>query len=274
MANDLGRSVTNAYFFRENPIIHKLATVEDTDAEVSCTYAGIARKLLYFMVMVFVGVAVELLLKTRLGGSVIEAEGVRMTSGEIIALVIMAISLIVSPILAMLIKVTIPVTGALFCLSTGYVMTWVGTTFGKEYSSSIILAIILTAIVVSVMAFLYFTGKIHVTKKLRTVLISLILTSVFGGLLSVILYLIPATRPMITSLKANMIINIGGSVIYIIIATLFLLVDFDTIRRTVDDGLPKKYEWWASFGLAFSVIWLFFKILELISKLRGSKSKS
>ena len=86
--------------------------------------------------------------------------------------------------------------------------------------------------------------------------------------------LIPGTRPFVTSLKANMIINIGGSVIYIIIATLFLLVDFDTIRRTVDDGLPKKYEWWASFGLAFSVIWLFFKILELISKLKGSKSKS
>ncbi len=274
MANNLGDRVTDAYFFRENPIIRKLAMVEETDADNSCTYAGICRKLIYFMVMVFIGVAVEMLLKTKLGGTVLEAEGLRMTSGEIIVLVIMALSLVISPILAMLIKVTIPVTGALFCLSTGYVVTWAGTNFGKEYSSSIILAIILTAIVVSVMALLYFTGKIHVTQRLRTVLLALILTSIFGGLLTFILFLIPGTRPFVTSLQGNMVINIGGSVIYIIIATLFLLVDFDTIRRSVDDELPKKYEWWAAFGLAFSVIWLFFKILELLAKLRGSKSKS
>ncbi|MBR6347703.1 MAG: Bax inhibitor-1/YccA family protein, partial [Spirochaetales bacterium] len=33
-----------------------------------------------------------------------------------------------------------------------------------------------------------------------------------------------------------------------------------------------KYEWYASFGLAFSVIWLFFKILELLGKLKNNKS--
>jgi uncharacterized YccA/Bax inhibitor family protein len=70
-----------------------------------------------------------------------------------------------------------------------------------------------------------------------------------------------------------MLINIGGSILYVLIASLFLLVDFDTIRRAVDDGLPKKYEWWASFGLAFSVIWLFFKILELLSKLKKFNKK-
>ena len=274
MATQLGERVTDAYFFRTNPIIRKLSMVEDTDAENSCTYAGIGTKLLYFMAMVIVGVALEMLLKTRLGGQVIEAEGVRMTSGEIIVLVIAAISLILSPILAMLIKVTIPVTGALFSLSTGYVITWAGTTFGKECSSSIILAIVLTAIVVTVLGLLYFTGKVHVTQKFRTVLTTLIISSFCGGLLVLIFALIPGTRPIVTSLKANMVINIGGSIIYVVIAALFLLVDFDTIRRTVEDGLPKKYEWWASFGLAFSVIWLFFKILELIAKLKGnSKSK-
>lgn len=272
MATQLGQRVTDAYFFRTNPIIRKLSMVDETDEENSCTYAGIGTKLLYFMAMVIVGVALEMLLKTRLGGQVIEAEGVRMTSGEIIVLVIAAISLILSPILAMLIKVTIPVTGALFSLSTGYVITWAGTTFGKEYSSSIILAIVLTAIVVTVLGLLYFTGKVHVTQKFRTVLTTLIISSFCGGLLVLIFALIPGTRPIVTSLKANMFINIGGSIIYVVIASLFLLVDFDTIRRTVEDGLPKKYEWWASFGLAFSVIWLFFKILELISKLKGSKS--
>ena len=272
MANQLGEKVTDSYLFRTNPIIRKLSRVEETDAEVSCTYKGIGTKLLYFMAMVIIGIILEVLLKSGLGGQVIESEGMKMTTGEVVVLAITAILLIVSPILAMIIKATIPVTGALFCLSTGYVITWAGTTFGQEYSSSIILAILLTTIIVSVLALLYFTGKVHVTQKFRTVVTTLLISTFCGSLLVLIMALIPSTRAFVTSLKANWLINIGGSVLYTVIAALFLLVDFDTIRRTVEDGLPKKYEWWASFGLAFSVIWLFFRILELISKVKGSKS--
>ena len=73
-----------------------------------------------------------------------------------------------------------------------------------------------------------------------------------------------------TGLMDNAVINIGASVLMVIIASLFLLVDFDTIKHAVDDELPKKYEWYAAFGLAFSVIWLFFKILELLGKAKGN----
>ena len=273
MAGKYASRVADSYFFRTNPIIGRLARVEDTDAEVSCTYAGITRKLLYFMAMVVIGILSCMLLSTFTGSAFSDTSEAVMSLGAIgfVILVIAAIMLLVSPILAVLIKATIPVTGAMFCFSTGYVMTWAAMTFGKEYRSSILLAVILTMIIVSSMGFLYFTGKVRVTEKFRTVMTVLILCSVFSGLVIFILALIPGTRPFVTSLKANMLINIGGSILYVIIGSLFLLVDFDTIRRSVDDGLPKKYEWWASFGLAFSVIWLFFRILELVSKLKKGK---
>ena len=98
------------------------------------------------------------------------------------------------------------------------------------------------------------------------------ITSVLSSLAVLILALIPATRPLVAFVTTNPLICIGFSVLGIIIATLFLLCDFETIRQVVENKLPKKYEWSAAFGLAFTVIWLYFKILDLLAKLTNTKS--
>ena len=271
-SNNTGSS---GFLLNSNPIIRKLSKVEETDAENSCTYSGIQTKLIYFMVMIFVGILLNALMAGRWGGEtyVLKEQGIVFTTHEAIAVVIAALTLIVSPILATLIRITIPVTGALFCASTGFVVAWAGTAFGKEYAQTIWLALILTAIVVMVMGFLYWTGKVQITKKLRTMLMVLILSSIGGSLVTGILALIPATRGFVAGLAENAALNIAASVIMVVVAALFLLVDFDEIKRSVDEDLPKKYEWSAAFGLAFGVIWLFFKILELLGKAKGNKSK-
>lgn len=271
-SNNTGSS---GFLLNSNPIIRKLSKVEETDAENSCTYSGIQTKLIYFMVMIFVGILLNAIMAGRWGGEtyVLKEQGIVFTTHEAIAVVVAALTLIVSPILATLIRITIPVTGALFCASTGFVVAWAGTAFGKEYAQTIWLALILTAIVVMVMGFLYWTGKVQITKKLRTMLMVLILSSIGGSLVTGILALIPATRGFVSGLAENAALNIAASVIMVVVAALFLLVDFDEIKRSVDEDLPKKYEWSAAFGLAFGVIWLFFKILELLGKAKGNKSK-
>ena len=271
-SNNTGSS---GFLLNSNPIIRKLSKVEETDAENSCTYSGIQTKLIYFMVMIFVGILLNAIMAGRWGGEtyVLKEQGIVFTTHEAIAVVVAALTLIVTPILATLIRITIPVTGALFCASTGFVVAWAGTAFGKEYAQTIWLALILTAIVVMVMGFLYWTGKVQITKKLRTMLMVLILSSIGGSLVTGILALIPATRGFVAGLAENAALNIAASVIMVVVAALFLLVDFDEIKRSVDEDLPKKYEWSAAFGLAFGVIWLFFKILELLGKAKGNKSK-
>ena len=271
-SNNTGSS---GFLLNSNPIIRKLSKVEETDAENSCTYSGIQTKLIYFMVMIFVGILLNAIMAGRWGGEtyVLKEQGIVFTTHEAIAVVVAALTLIVTPILATLIRITIPVTGALFCASTGFVVAWAGTAFGKEYAQTIWLALILTAIVVMVMGFLYWTGKVQITKKLRTMLMVLILSSIGGSLVTGILALIPATRGFVSGLAENAALNIAASVIMVVVAALFLLVDFDEIKRSVDEDLPKKYEWSAAFGLAFGVIWLFFKILELLGKAKGNKSK-
>ena len=263
--------MANSYFMSANPIVKKLQHIEERDEGNSCTYAGISRKLIIFTAMVVAGVLLNLVLKFT--GSTITVEGVTVTKGQAFFLVVSAIIMLVCPFLSVFITRTIPVTGSMFCIATGYVLSWAGGTFGGEYAATIRLALVLTAAIVISMAYLYRSGLVRIGNKLRTVLFTFILSSIVGGLLMFIGFLIPATRNFVLEVAQNPLLNIGISAIYVVIGSLFLIVDFETIDRVVADELPKKYEWLAAYSLAFSVIWLYFKVLDLLLRLKGSSSK-
>ncbi len=37
--------------------------------------------------------------------------------------------------------------------------------------------------------------------------------------------------------------------------------------------MPAKYEWMASFGLAFTILWIYVKILDLLIQIVGKSKK-
>ena len=53
------------------------------------------------------------------------------------------------------------------------------------------------------------------------------------------------------------------------IASLFLVLDFDQIQKGVNNGVPEKESWRASFGLMVTIVWLYLQVLRLISILRN-----
>jgi len=65
------------------------------------------------------------------------------------------------------------------------------------------------------------------------------------------------------------IIGIGFSVFVVVIAALNLVLDFDFIEKGAENGVPKYMEWYGAFGLIVTLIWLYFEILRLLSKLRN-----
>lgn len=263
-----------------NPVIRKLSKVTETDYSDACTYAGVAKKLGFFIVMVVLGIAACLFVKyggLAAGGEIIldkqifeDGENVIITSTEAIIIAIVGIVFIISPLLAAFIRVTVPVTGSLYCASTGYLLCWLAVTFGDIYRAPILLALVITLMIVATMGYLYGAGIIKVTQKMKTVIMTAGIAILGASLLVFIGSLIPATRGLVAQLAANPVLSIGGSVILVTLGTFFLLVDFDTIRECVEGSLPKKYEWYAAYGLAFSVIWLYFKVLDLILKIMGS----
>jgi uncharacterized YccA/Bax inhibitor family protein len=53
------------------------------------------------------------------------------------------------------------------------------------------------------------------------------------------------------------------------IASLFLVLDFDQIQKGINNGVPEKESWRASFGLMVTIVWLYLEVLRLISILRN-----
>ncbi|MGE0526213.1 MAG: Bax inhibitor-1/YccA family protein [Bdellovibrionales bacterium] len=53
-----------------------------------------------------------------------------------------------------------------------------------------------------------------------------------------------------------------------VVAALNLVLDFDFIEKGSEQGAPKYMEWYASFGLLVTLIWLYIEMLHLLSKAR------
>ena len=261
-----------------NPVMRRLNKVDEYAETESATYGGIAVKTIFFLLFSIVGIFVQRIIEPMLytGNSFnVKISGFETTMymGETIAILAAVILGIVFQLLAFFAKPTTPVTGALYCVTQGYFISFlifkVLSAYNMEYLGALALAI--TLMIILVMSILYSTGVIRVTKKFKMVMLTLVFTMVGVTLLTFIGSLIPATSGFVNSIRSNLPLSIGVSVIFIIIAALFLICDFDTIDHVVKDKLPKKYEWQAAFGLSFTVLWLYLKVLDLIMTIAGNK---
>ena len=52
----------------------------------------------------------------------------------------------------------------------------------------------------------------------------------------------------------------------VVIAALNLVLDFDFIEEGAEMGAPKYMEWYATFGLLVTLIWLYIEILDIETK--------
>ena len=66
-------------------------------------------------------------------------------------------------------------------------------------------------------------------------------------------------------------IGICFSIFVVIIAALNLVLDFDFIENGAKAGVPKYMEWYASFGLMVTLVWLYLEILRLLAKARARR---
>ncbi len=257
--------------------MRRLDKVDEYSAVRSATYGGIAVKTIYFLLFSVAGIIGQLIAEQYISTGQtfdIDIRGfqVSMYQTEAYVLLGVVIAAIVFQLLAFFWKASTPVTGALYCITQGYFISFlifkVLGAYDMEYLGA--LALLITMTIIAVMAILYATGVIRVTKKFKMVIMTLFITVIAVSLLSVLGYFIPFTRPMVMALRQNYALSIGVSVVFIIIAALFLICDFDTIDHVVNDKLPKKYEWHAAFGLSFTVLWLYLKVLDLIMTIAGN----
>ena len=269
-----GSTKKKSSLLASNPVMRRLDKVNEYADDNAATFGGITGKTIYFLLFSVVGIFLQLILaKTLAGGQLvnfnIKGFEVSLYMYEIFALLGATILAIIFHLLAFFARGTTPVTGALYCVTQCYFISFLvfKVLRGFEYLGA--LALLITMLIVVVMAVLYSTGIIRVTKKFRMVMLTLFITVIAVSLFTFIGSFIPFTQPMIAALRQNFVLSIVFGVIFIIIAALFLICDFNTIDHVVNDRLPKKYEWQAAFGLSFTVLWLYLKVLDLIITIAG-----
>lgn len=276
-----------------NPVIRKMEknAVYDAEGKVA-TYGGVASKTIFFLIVTFIGFLGFIVLHNIMlnnGAKLFHAVSedgnaiydLTISGVEIGVIAVAALISIITPFLAWLIRPTIPVTGTIYALAQGVVIGFITIALREDLRWIALLAAILTVALVAVMLFVYAKRIIKVTARFRGIIFALFGTIVIGGIIYFILYIIPATRQMLSGVNQVLnspVVSIIFSIVFIIIAALFMLVDFDTIERCVEGKMEKKYEWMAAWGLAYTILYVYFKILRLLimifGRSRGSSSKS
>lgn len=129
-------------------------------------------------------------------------------------------------------------------------------------------AVSLTVGVTLVMLFLYASGTIRVTDKLRSGIIMATGALALFYVVSMLLRMFGVTVPLIWAATP---MGIGFSLLVVGLAAFNLLLDFDFIEEAARREAPKYMEWYGAFGLMVTLVWLYLEILRLLQKLANSR---
>ncbi len=273
-------SAPKSSLFSANPILRKVSKITERDLTNSATYKGIAVKTVYFLLAAMAGIIAYILLKNRIStGEVLIRDykfanrfSITLYKNEAITLAAVAIVGLICQLVSVFSVKAVPFTGTIYCASEGWFIAFlVYTVLGSnpKFMALGLEALLITVAVVGVMSWLYTSGKVRMTPKFSLILMTLVLGTVALSVITLVLSFIPATKDFIDGIRHNFGLVIAFDLIAIVIAALFLISDFTMIDNCVKENYPKQYEWSAAFGLAFTVIWLYLKILDLLIQIAG-----
>jgi uncharacterized YccA/Bax inhibitor family protein len=157
-------------------------------------------------------------------------------------------------------------TAPLYAACQGIFLGAISALFDAIYPGIAIQAIGITAATLFALLFAYRSGLIKATENFK-----LGVTAATGAIC--LMYLVSWVLGMfgvqMPFLHDNGLIGIGISMVIVVVAALNLVLDFDFIEQGQANGAPKHMEWYASFGLLVTLVWLYVETLRLLSKLQS-----
>jgi len=155
-----------------------------------------------------------------------------------------------------------------YAVCEGFLLGGISATFEQAYPGIVTQAVAGTFAAFFSMLILYKSGIIKCSDKFRSVLFISTLSVAVVYLVNFIGSFFGYNIPLINTASNFGIIF---SLIVILIASFNLIIDFDFVERGVAQMFPKKYEWYAAFGLMVTLIWIYLEVLKLLAKLNDRK---
>ncbi len=133
----------------------------------------------------------------------------------------------------------------------------------SNYQGIVVQAVVATMTTFGVMLVLYLTGVIKVNKKFVSVLIGAAVTYMVIGLASFVaaLFGVGGGWGFYGIDGLGLIICVAG----VLIASFFLMLDFEAIKQGIASGAPERESWRMAFGLLVTLVWIYLEFLRLIS---------
>ena len=164
-----------------------------------------------------------------------------------------------------------PITVPAYAICQGLALGGISAIYESMYTGIVQQAVFLTMGIFMALLFAYKTKIIKATENFK-----LGVFAATGGI--GIVYLISFIMSFfgeglsIMNIQNSSMMSIGFSLFVVIIASLNLVLDFDFIEEASEMGVPKYMEWYATFGLLVTLIWLYLEILRLLAKLQSRRS--
>jgi uncharacterized YccA/Bax inhibitor family protein len=167
-------------------------------------------------------------------------------------------------------KVWSPITAPVYAILEGIIMGVASAIYDIHYPGIAIQAVCLTVVMCCCLLAAYRLGIIQITKSYNQKILAALSGVALYYIISLILMLFGVRAiPMITGGT----IGVVFSVIIVIIAGLGLVSNVDAAVQCSKQKLPRYMEWYLALGLIVALIWLYFEILDLMSKVRKTEQQ-
>jgi uncharacterized YccA/Bax inhibitor family protein len=161
---------------------------------------------------------------------------------------------------------TAPLLAPVYAALEGLAVGGISASFESQFNGITVQAVALTIGTLLALLFAYATRIIKVTHNFRLIVFSATMGIMLMYLTSFVLSFFGITIPYLHSSGP---LGIGISLFIVVIAALNLVLDFDFIEQGANQRVPKYMEWYGAFGLMVTLVWLYFEILNLLSKLKN-----
>lgn len=161
-----------------------------------------------------------------------------------------------------------PITAPLYALLEGLFIGGLSAMLEVQFPGIVIQATLLTFGTLLAMLAAYESGMIKVTENFRLGVVAATGGIALVYLATMVLGFFGINVPFVNS---GGTFGIAFSLFVVGIAALNFVLDFDLIDQGARRRLPKYMEWYCSFALMVTLIWLYIEFLRLLSKMRESR---
>jgi len=157
-------------------------------------------------------------------------------------------------------------TALVYSALEGLFLGAISHAFNAHYQGIVVEALTGTVMVAAGVLIAYRVGAIRVTPKFWRITAAATLGAFGLMLVNLIAYLF---HPGGLGLRSGGPLAIVVSLVFIVIAAMNLVLDFDIIEQGIKRGADEKFAWFAGFSLMVTLVWLYLEILRLLGYLRN-----